>query len=239
MESAIQSSFIPKDAGKPQQSRTRSGGGGGIADLLLVLAIIAFVASVALAVAVFLYQQYLMTSAQSDVSQLDRAKQEFEPTLVQQLIRLDDRMTAAQTILGTHIAPSVFFDILNQLTLKTISYSSLEFDAPDPQHITIKMDGVAQSVNSIALESDLMASSSVMTNPIFSNIDREKDGVHFSMTAIINPAALNYEKLAGGAAAQMTQVLPPSQDAAPASTSTAQQSATPAQSASTTPQTQQ
>ncbi len=198
MESGIQSSFIPRDAGQPQKIRVA--GSGGVGDLLLVLGIVALAASAALAGAVFLYQQYLRSSAASDIAQLKTAEQQFQPALVQQLTRLDDRMRAAQTILSTHIAPSAFFEVLNQVTLKTISYSNLDFQAPDPNHIQVKMQGVAQSVNSIALQDDLMSQSGVFTSPIFSNIDRQKDGVHFDVTALVNPSALSFSQLTGGAA---------------------------------------
>lgn len=206
MESGIQSSFIPHDAGQPEKLRAR--GTGGLADLLLVLGIVALAASAALGGAVFLYQQYVNSVASSDVAQLQRAKQQFEPALVQQLIRLDDRMQASESILTAHIAPSAFFDVLDQVTVKTISYSSLSFEATDPRQIQIKMQGVAQSVNSIAFQDDLMSQSGVFTNPIFSNIDRQNDGVHFNVTALVNPAAINYAQLAGAGAATLPAEMP-------------------------------
>jgi hypothetical protein len=219
MESGIQSSFIPRDAAEPQKSR-RVGGGGGLGDLLLVLGIVAIAASIALAVAVFLYQQYLNSQSQSDIAQLQRAEAQFEPSLVQQLIRLNDRMQSAQGILAVHIAPSALFDILDQITLKTVSFTSLNFDATDPQQISIKMNGLGQSVNSIALQDDLLSKSGVFTSPIFSNIDRQKDGVHFAVSALVNPAALNFEQLTGGGAPQQQTQTPlvPAQSATPATT---------------------
>lgn len=218
MESGIQSSFIPKDAALPQKGRRV--GGGGLNDLLLVLGIVALAASIALAVAVFLYQQYLNSQAQSDVAQLQRAEQQFQPSLVQQLIRLNNRMQSAQSILAGHLAPSALFDVLNQVTLQTISFSNLSLDASDPQQIQIKMDGVARSINSIALENDLLSKSGVFTSPIFSNIDRQSDGVHFSVSALVNPAALNFEQLSGGAP-QQEQQAPLSPDTTSASSSSA------------------
>lgn len=213
METPIQSSFIPHDAGKPQSTRRR--GEGGITDLIFILAIIAVAASGALAGAVFLYQQYLQSTSASDLAQLQRAKAQFEPALIGQLTRLDDRMHAAEGILGSHIAPSAFFDALNEVTLKTVAYSSLDFQAADQNHIQIKMSGVARGVNSIALQADLLSKSAVFTNPIFSSIDRQKDGVRFSLTALVNPTALNFVQLVGGAPA--SAALPASQENIPSS----------------------
>lgn len=200
MESGIQSSFIPQDAavqtkvpGAPRPS--------GLHDLLFLAAIVLLVASGALAGAVFLYAEYLGTSETSKIEQLKRAKEAFEPSLIQELTRLDDRMHAAEQVLTTHIAPTSFFKALSDSTLTTISFRSLAFEATDPQNITVKMSGVAQSVNSIALQADLFSKNGVITNPIFSDINRQADGVHFNLKALVNPAAVNYiQELAGSRA---------------------------------------
>jgi len=183
-------------------------------DLFFILAIIALAASCALGGAVFLYQQYLHSAITSDLASLERARAQFEPALIKELTRLDDRMHAGESILTTHIAPSAFFDVLNQVTLKTVSFSSLEFQASDSNHITIKMQGVAQSVNSIALQADLLSKSSVFTSPIFSDIDRQRDGVHFSLKAFVDPHAINFVELVGGS---VPAAIPASEVAAPAS----------------------
>lgn len=212
-DTSIPSSFIPHDTAvaKPVQRRV----GGGLNDLLLLCAIVLFVASAALAVGVFLYGQFLTTESSSKLAQLERAKAAFEPALIQQLTRLDDRMHAADRILGVHIAPTLFFLALEQATLQTVSFETLDFDVSDAQHIAIKMAGVAKSVNSIALQADLFSKNGVITSPIFSNIARQADGVHFDLSAIVNPAAIGYVALAGVLGAQ-NQVVPQQGGAAPA-----------------------
>lgn len=205
MESGIQSSFIPHDAavqtklpGAPRAS--------GLQDLLFLAAIVLLVASIALAGAVFLYEQYLGTSEASKVEQLKRAKEAFEPSLIQELTRLDDRMHAADVVLTNHIAPTALFQALSQSTLTTIAFKSMAFEAADANNVTIKMSGLARSVNSIALQADLFSKNGVVTNPIFSDINRQADGVHFNLRALINPSAVNYvQVLAGSRAAQPQQ----------------------------------
>lgn len=203
MESGIQSSFIPKDAGKATVS-PKLQQGGGLGDLMFLGAIVLFVVSLALAGAVFLYNQYLKTSEASKVEQLQRAREAFEPALIQQLTRLDDRMRAADSVLSSHIAPTAFFLALQQATLSTVSFRSLELDATDPKKVTIKMPGVARSVNSIALQADLMSKNGVFTSPIFSNISRQADGVHFDLVASVNPATVNYVSLVASAVRALT-----------------------------------
>lgn len=194
METGLKSSFIPHDAAMPVSPSPARGPG--LSDLFILIAIVLLVASVALAVGVFLYVQFLNTSSTSKLDQLERAKQAFEPSLIQELTRLDDRMQAADQVLSEHIAPSSFFHLLEQLTLQTVAFTNLEFQAVDPQNMNVKMRGIAASVNSIALQADYLSKSGAVASPIFSNINRQAGGVHFDLTAVINPSALRYTQKA-------------------------------------------
>jgi hypothetical protein len=84
------------------------------------------------------------------------------------------------------------FDLLEQLTLQTVSYDDLKYDATQGGEIVVSMQGVASSVNSIALQAEKLSENVAFSSPIFTNISRQKDGVHFLLTTKINPAALNY-----------------------------------------------
>lgn len=193
MESNIKSSFIPGDAGQLGRSTKNaiSNGGGGLFDITALLATVLLVTSLALGVGVFLYVQLLQSSLSSKREQLVRAQEAFEPTLIQELTRLDDRMQAAQEILNKHRAPSLMFDFLEEITLGTVSYKNFSFTA-DSDVPEIKMQGVAQSVNSIALQADLLGKHTGVSSPIFSNITRDTDGVRFDLVATIIPASIRY-----------------------------------------------
>lgn len=232
MESGIQSSFIPQDAAAETRGPAKYAQSGGLSDLIVLVAIVLFVASLALAGAVFLYKQYLESSTTSKLEQLRHANDAFEPALIHQITRLDDRMRSADQVLGGHLAPGAFFQALEQSTLQTVAFQSLEVQATDSQHISVKFSGTAQSVNAIALQGDLFSKNGVITNPIFSDINRQADGVHFNMTAVLNPTAINYVQLVAGAAAAIQQQQVPAvqnnpasvfgQPEQPAATSTAQ-----------------
>jgi len=219
MEANAQPSFIPHDAGEPVRPR-RSGGG--IGDLLLMLAILAFAASAALAVGVFLYQQYLTTASNNNLAKLNEAEKSFQPALIEELQRLDRRMRSAEEILATHLAPSAFFIILNTVTAKTVSYSSLSIAVSDT--IKLEMDGIARSVNSVAFQADILAKEGAYQDPIFSNLSRQQDGVHFHLSTLINPDSINFEALTDGAASALTpasmQAVVPVSAFSPTSTST-------------------
>lgn len=213
VETGISPSFIPRDTSVPSSAPSR--GGGGLNDLLLLCAIVLFVASVALAIGVFLYGQYLVTENSAKLQQLERAKAGFQPALIQQLTRLDDRMHAADRVLAAHIAPSLFFKALEAATLQTVSFQSMDFQVTDNQNLTVKMVGIAKSVNSIALQADLFSKNGVITGPIFSNIARQIDGVHFNLAAVVNPSAINYSGVSGSSAPSTESKTVPTGNASP------------------------
>ena len=135
-------------------------------------------------------------------------------------------MTAAELLLQAHLAPSDVFSMLQQSTVQDISFSTLTFDATNPQQITLTMQGIAGSVNSIALQAQVFSQSGIIQSPIFSNIDAEQDGVHFDFTALVNPSAITYEGFVSGASAS------PSSGSAASQAQTTAQTQTPAQPAS-------
>lgn len=163
--------------------------------MFMLLGLILFIASATLAVGVFLYVQYINASSASKLDQLERAKAAFEPALIAELTRLDDRMRAADEVLAIHVAPSALFRVLEQLTLQTVAFSNLDFAAQNSSDMTLSMQGIAQSVNSIALEADLLSKSGVISNPIFSNINRTLAGVKFDFTSGINAEGLRYRSV--------------------------------------------
>jgi hypothetical protein len=211
MDSPTQPTFLPHEAVTSAGVRR---GGGGLAELFLLVAILLFVISAALAVGVFLYTQYLQSSNASKLSQLNAAEASFDPSLIQQLTRLDTRMSAAQSLLTAHLAPSLIFAMLQASTVQDISYSSLQLDASNPQQIRLTMSGVAASVNSIALQAQVFSQSGLIQSPIFSNIDAEPNGVNFNFSGLVNPTAISYETFVSGSN--------PAQPAAPTTQAPAQ-----------------
>jgi hypothetical protein len=221
VETNAPSSFIPQDTGVPYATRRRESGG--LNELILLCAIVLLIASIALGAGVFVYQQYLTQESASKLAQIERAKESFDPSLIHELTRLDDRMKASEKILSAHSAPTAFFIALQQATLKTVAFRTLRFEVPDTLRVSIHMAGVAQSVNSIALQADIFSKSGIITSPIFSNIARDKDGVHFDLQALVNPSFLNYASLVSGvpgAAPANTQAVPGAVEQSPFGAST-------------------
>lgn len=193
MESNIKASFIPDKM--PAQSAVSSGSQlpkGGAGDIFVLLAVVVLAAALALAAGVFLYDRFLDANVQKKSTQLERARQAFDPVLIQELVRLDSRLQASDDVLARHLAPSELFNLLEELTLQSVSYTFMDYSVGEDDTIKVKIKGKARSVNAVALQASVFGQHNAIINPIFSDLDLVKDGVTFEVSATVNPSALQY-----------------------------------------------
>lgn len=204
MDPQVSSSFIPK---KPLVVERRSAGG--VGGLLVFITILVFIASGVAAGAVFAYDQYLNSSLASKGESLKRAEGAYDPGVIQNLIRLDTRITESGKILNKHISPSAIFAFLSNETLERVQLTSFDYTRASDGTVSINLDGQADSFSTLALQSDQFGSNTMLKDVIFSNIDIEpKTGkVNFSVKAGVDSGALLYSKsLTPSAAAPSTPV---------------------------------
>lgn len=206
MDSKIKASFIPDKGLSERSGGARTSSGGGLGDILMLLAVVVLAAVLALAAGVYLYDRFLETSVTKKSEQLTRAREAFDPILIKDLIRLDARLSAASDILARHLAPSEVFTLLQSLTLQSVSYKSMAYTIGDDGVIRINMLGTAQSVNGVALQSSLFGEHNAIISPIFSELNIANTGVTFSVAAILDPLALQYALVAQKRAAAATGV---------------------------------
>lgn len=196
MDTQVRTSFIPKKAIVAAPVSRRGGGVG----IVFFIALLLFLASVALAGGSFAYRQYLGTSIESKSEQLARARAAFEPATIQDLLRLEDRLRHSKQILDAHVAPSVLFSLLSQYTLSTVSFTKFEYvRTPDGQS-TLNLSGTTGTYSDVALQSDEIGKARALKNTIFSGFAVEDSGrVAFNISTNVDPGFLSYRSvLAGG-----------------------------------------
>lgn len=204
MDTGISSSLIPHEA---ITMRTNHNQGGGLEDLMFFLAVILLVVSVGLAGASFFYKQITQTQIVSKQKSLENERQALDPSTIDHLVKVSERLQAADELLNAHTAPTALFTALSQATLQTVSFEGITYtvDPTDHKKINITMTGTAKSVNSVALQAEVFAKNPLIMNPIFTGVNRQQDGVRFSVTAQINPVAMSYSQLVGNTAQSQQQ----------------------------------
>lgn len=205
MEERVKTSFIPKTSLQTPEARHTSGNPVALANLvcgvLLVLSIVG-------AGAMYAFLQYTNSQITAKEQSLSLSSQAFEPSTIEELSRLDTRIQVAEGLLTTHLAPSKLFDDLENLTLASVTYNNFNYSVVSPGNVVLTMSGEAANFNSVALQSDSFAKSSIITDPIFSNVNVDSQGtVTFDFTGIINTANMLYDASIGAATSTTPVIL--------------------------------
>jgi hypothetical protein len=187
MDPQVQASFIPK---RSLDTSARGSGTG----LFLLIAILLFVASLAAAGGAFLFGQYLNKSLADKKKSLALAQGAYEPGTIQDLARMDQRITQAQSLLDKHVAPSAIFTFLSQQTLEKVSFSSFDYALQSDGSAKITLSGTADSFSTVALQSDQFGASKALRDVVFSGITVGAGGsVTFSVSATVDASLILYK----------------------------------------------
>lgn len=169
--------------------------------------------AIAGAAATFGYQLILESVRDRKAEELAAAEASISRTTVDEFLRLHNRLNATEVMLDEHIALSQYLDVLESLTLQTVSFDSLDLVVGTGRVTTVTMEGSARSFNSLAAQSAAFAAEKRIKRAIFSNIGTGETGlVSFSLTAELDPALIAWD----GAAAPAVPV-----ETVPAATTTA------------------
>ena len=200
MEPKFKTSFIPKQAltdqtektsapvSRPRKSRSMAS----------VFSFIVLVGAIALSVAVFAYNQYLEQSIAQKSEMLQRAREAFQPALIRELERLDQRIESAEQLLADHTAPSGLFTLLEATTLKSVRFNNLSFRV-EGQNVAITLEGAALNFDAVALQSDVFGSNRFIKDPIVSGLDVSTDNlITFNVDATVDSRFLSYTNLLNG-----------------------------------------
>ncbi len=191
MDPRFQTSFIPK---KPIVSVP--GGSPKTINLFALLATVLFIGTIILAGGVFFYKGYLEKGLEQDIKNLEEARKEDDPNLIQMVIRLDSRIETADKLINSHVAVSPFFNYLSTITLKSVRFRDFSFAYLDKNTVTVSLAGEAQGYEAVALQSDLLVKQKELSNVIIGDLSLKDNGrVEFSVTANVEPKLLSYADL--------------------------------------------
>lgn len=192
MDQEFQTSFIPKktETVKPKRS-------GGSFGLINTVSFVLLIMSIVMAGGVYFYRDNLATRVQEMQVSLNRARNIFEPSLLEELRILDKRMKAAREILQGHIAVSPIFNILQETTLPNIRYVNFQYELnlANPNLVQVSMTGEATSYDAVTLQADLFNKNRFIRNPIFSNFSLNRNGlIDFDLSFDVSRSLVSFEQ---------------------------------------------
>ena len=193
METKFQTSFIPKQPVTDSSSHKASA-----ASLFFLFAFIVFMATIAAAGAVFIYSNIISNNIKQGQVDLSKNKNAFDGNTIKSLTRLNDRINAVDTLLKKHKSVSSIFQVLENVTLKTVQFNSFGYSASDDK-IKLSLAGQAFNYEAVILQTKAFTSDElkgVFRSPIFSGVALDSQGnVSFSFESGVDPFLVDYYKL--------------------------------------------
>lgn len=182
----IPTSFVPHAASAAQRRfRTDfTGAFGFFAYAVLAVA-------VAVALGVFFYGRILTSSLAAKNAALKEAKDNIEIAMVENFVRLNNRLSSSKTMLDKHVAFSGFFSSLEDTLPATVRFATLHLSVNDTGAAKIEGTGIAKSFNALAAASNAFAAGGSIKDAIFSDISVNKDSsVSFALSAVLDAKSI-------------------------------------------------
>jgi len=197
METKFQTSFIPKAPVTDSSAGRRSGGAG----FLFLISFIIFMASLCAAVGVFFYNQILDQKIKTGNDELSKNQNIFNPSVVQEYSRLNDRINASYEILKKHTAVSNLFNIISAVTLKNVRFNNFTYSNTGGDKVSLAMNGQTRSYEEVALQARALTDPTMkyrnaFKSPILGDLNVDSLGnVSFNLATAIDPSVVSYYRL--------------------------------------------
>lgn len=189
MEPKFQTSFIPKQSITNPSAPRRIGG-----NAFFAVAFTAFVLTALAFAGVWFYERRVEASLADMKVNLDKARANFEPTLLSEVRQVNTRIVVGKTLLSKHLAPTAVFSLLEKITVASVSFSSFDLAVNEQGDIRLALKGIAKGFNAVALQSDIFSREKYFKGPIFSNFKLDDVGmVTFDITTSLDPTLLSFE----------------------------------------------
>ncbi len=198
MEPVVATSFIPKRpvSTEPVSTPHKSAAVG----LLSFITIIVVIGTVLAFGGVYLYQQSLVSKKTQLQTSITQAQDGLGSSFVSDMKRLSNRINGVKTLLQNHVVVSPIFAALQATTLQSVQYKSFTYEfTTDPgtktKLVQVHIEGVAKNYATLALQSDAFAKSTIIRNPIFSDltVEDKTQQIDFKLLFTVNPSDLSYQ----------------------------------------------
>src|SRR6185312_303953 len=194
MDPKFQSSFIPKGPISTVGARGMAVDRGE-RSFFGFIALIIFILTVLLAGGVFAYKLYLNSEIAQMGSNLTAASATLDPTSIDQMVDLNNRIISVQSLLAKHIVLSPLFAFLESSTISSVRLTDFSYAVSDKGLLQITIKGSANGYSDVALQASVFNQTPYLSNVVFSNLTLNQQGqVNFTVSANVAPTLVSYTK---------------------------------------------
>jgi len=198
-------SFIPKKGESGSSSKHHYAGG----KRLNLVAFLAFLLAFAVCAGLFFYKKQAQSKQAKAEQELIQARQAFEPELINELDKLAKTINTAETLVNEHTALTPLFPLIEETTLKSVQFSSMEVSisnestqtpetgdeesSSEPSLATVSLTGTGPGYASVALQLSEIVDHDQLLNPVLSEYSlTEEEKVDFSIEFSVPQSELRY-----------------------------------------------
>ncbi len=203
MEPKFNTSFIPKKSlkadviggshgGKNSYVKRRTVRGPGFFLMLLI-----FIASVSASIGMFVLIKSVESNIQTKTKTLNSQKDLFNKDDIDMLVKAQVHLDSAKKILENHIAITELFNLLEDITLKSVQYTEMEYEDSDDK-IIATITGVTKGFQEVALQTseyrNKKNASGGLRNPILKELERDSEdkSVNFTVDVSVDKILVSF-----------------------------------------------
>ena len=186
MEPQIGTSFIPKKSVVEEVGPRRESTVG----LFTAFIVIAFLVTLVVGGGMFVWEKAISLQLNKSKQNLEEQKAKFQPEVISQFKRIDDRLAVSSELISKHNNPNKFLSLLQSITYKDVSFSSVSYSYDPLTGIKATLVGEAKDYQTIILQSDFLNTNKYIKEYLFSNLV-PKEGTNrigFSLALIVEPS---------------------------------------------------
>ena len=183
MDRGINASFIPKGDIKSKQRRQKAPLA---TNIFLLIGIIIFLVSLLASLGVFLWSQQLAAANSKSLEELQKNKDNFALSSVENFINLNNRIDAATIILDNHVNVSEIFTILEDDTLKEIYLSDFSFETQGSE-VKVAARGYAPTYAHVAIQADRYGENTTIQDLLLTGVNQSREGgIQFDLSFAVS-----------------------------------------------------
>jgi len=191
MDQRFQTSLIPKRPENEGRSLSQARKPG---TWFYWVSVFIFFAAIFAAAGLFGYERYLLSQIAQKKQLIDVEVKAFDKQLTETLTVAKERIDAGEEIISNHLAVSLFFNLLEDLTARGVYFSEFDFKTPEEGPVAFIAQGEAPSYAVLAFQSDVLKDSEYIIRPQFSEINlNEKGRIDFKLTAEMDSRSILYK----------------------------------------------
>ncbi len=204
MDPKFQTSFIPKKPiviGGLSATLPKDDSVG----LFYIVSVILFIVTLFSMAGLYGYKIIVSKQLQQAETELNAAREAFDPNAVQDLISTSRRISFADQLLSKHVATSRILDLLGSLTIKKFKFNTLSYKNDEGgSKVTAEVESLSYSM--FGQQALLFQANSNLKDPVFSDFDiTDKGTIKARFSSLIDPNLISYKKSLEGFVNQLNQ----------------------------------